>query len=154
MGLLGPVTVTAMQGFHYTVLAGDGQHTWLADESPLSGGEGCGPSPTDLLLSALGSCTAITVRMYAERKQWPLEGISVELNHETVRIVECADFSDEERSAAGPDDRADVIRYDIILTGDLDHDQRQRLLAIAERCPVRKLLSNPPKLLARVGRSA
>ncbi len=149
-----PVTVMSMPGFHYTVLIGDGQHTWLADESPEFGGEGCGPSPTDTLLAALGSSTAITLRMYAERKDWPLTNVSVELTKETVLVADCDECSQAERAAARPDDSIDLIRYQITLGGNLDPDQKARLLEMAERSPVRRLLTTPPKLIARIANPA
>ncbi len=96
----------------YRVTLGDDSHQWLSDVPAALGGADSGPSPHEILLSALGACTAITVAMYAQRKEWPLEGIDVQLN-----IV-------EERTKPEPFTH---IRRDIRLAGDLDAEQRQRL---------------------------
>lgn len=105
---------------------GDDSHQWLSDVPAALGGGDSGPSPHEILLSALGACTAITVAMYAQRKEWPLEGIDVQLN-----IV-------EERTKPEPFTH---IRRDIRLAGDLDAEQRQRLLEIANACPIHRVLS-------------
>lgn len=108
----------------FQVRLGDGRHVWLADEPVESGGGGTGPGPSTLLLSALGACTAMTVRMYAGRKGWPLEGVEVDLGYG--------------EAAAGT-----AIERRITLRGPLDQEQRARLLDIANRCPVHKILSGP-----------
>jgi putative redox protein len=109
----------------YVVTLSDGTHQWLADE-PLEGGGGNrGPSPHQLVLSGLGACTAITLRMYAERKRWPLAGVTVELQ-----------FNPEGPPAGGGSE----IRRRITLRGDLTDEQRERLLQIANACPVNKTL--------------
>ncbi|HGH4377143.1 TPA: OsmC family protein [Pseudomonas aeruginosa] len=110
----------------YRVTLGDDSHQWLSDVPAALGGADSGPSPHEILLSALGACTAITVAMYAQRKEWPLEGIDVQLN-----IV-------EERTKPEPFTH---IRRDIRLAGDLDAEQRQRLLEIANACPIHRVLS-------------
>jgi putative redox protein len=111
-------------GVAYTVTLQDGTHEWLADEPAAIGGADAGPTPTQLLLSSLGACTAITLKMYAQRKQWLLEAVDVALGFE--------------RSAEGP-----RITRRIELRGSLDTAQRERLLQIANACPVHKLLSAP-----------
>lgn len=107
----------------YTAQLVVGQHHGVADEPIGIGGGDTGPAPDEILLSALGACTAITLRMYAERKQWPLEGVEVEL-----------DFDEAAK------DRT-VIRRTVHLTGALDESQRARLLQIANACPVHKILT-------------
>lgn len=99
-------------------------HDLVADEPLEAGGADLGPPPFALLLAALGSCTAMTLRMYADLKQWPLERVRVELRHQQ-----------------GPDGL--VIDRRIALAGDLDDDQRARLLQIANRCPLHRALSGP-----------
>jgi putative redox protein len=111
-------------GPNYRVSLEDGHHTWLGDEPVSAGGGDSGPTPFALLLSSLGACTAITVKMYAERKGWPLEHIDVKLS-----LATSADGS--------------TINRDVSLHGPLDEAQRERLLQIANACPVHKILSRP-----------
>ena len=108
-------------------------HGWVADEPVRLGGEDLGPSPYEHLLAALGACTAITLRMYADRKQWPLDGVDVRLHHAKRHAKDLADCDECDR-------RADVIDRAIELRGDLDLEQRARLMEIADRCPVHRTL--------------
>ncbi len=109
-----------------------GPHVLLADEpEPL--GRDTGPSPYDLLLAGLGACTSMTVRMYAERKGWALDRVEVRLTHSRIHAADCEDC--ETRS--GHLDRIDRV---VALSGDLDAEQRHRLLEIADRCPVHRTL--------------
>lgn len=107
----------------YTVSIHDGQHTWSGDTQPANGGADAGPDPESQVLGALGACTAITVSMVAARKQWPLTAVHVHLHY-------------TQRGAAGT-----VITREIVLDGALDEDQRTRLLEVAEKCPIHRLLT-------------
>ena len=110
-------------------------HVLTADEPPDAGGEGLGPNPYELLLAALGACTSMTMRMYADRKGLPLTAITVELAHSRVHANDCAECETRE----GYVDRIDKR---VTLSGDLTQAQRARLLEIADRCPVQRTLSN------------
>ena len=110
-----------------------GRHRLLADEPVALGGNDAGPSPYDLLLAGLGACTSMTLRMYANQKQWPLEAIEVRLTHDKIHAADCAECETREG-------RIDRIEREIRITGALDGTQRQRLLEIANRCPVHRTL--------------
>ena len=97
-------------------------HRLRADEEKDKGGEGTGPAPHELLLAALGSCTAMTLKVYAERKGWPLRNVQVAVNGSTI-------------------DGGFVITRELTLHGEIDPEQRQRLIEIADKCPVHKTLS-------------
>ena len=115
------VDVTTKQGkFQQTILIG--AHTLTGDEAKESGGEDAGPAPHELLLAALGTCTSMTVKMYADRKGWPLQRVHVHVSMEKYET-------------------GTVLKRKIELTGDLDAEQRARLLEIAGKCPVHKTLS-------------
>jgi uncharacterized OsmC-like protein len=114
----------------------DGGHTWIADEPVAGGGDNAGPTPYDLLLAALGTCTSMTLLMYARRKGWPLESVEVALSHSRSHAKDCADC--EKRPAA-----ITTISRSIELHGPLDDMQRTRLREIARKCPVHKTLSGP-----------
>jgi putative redox protein len=133
-GPQGQVTVNGGgvgEGFAQEVVARD--HRLRADEPVHLGGTDTGPTPYDLLLAALGTCTSMTLRMYAERKKWPLAGVRVSLSHSRVHAEDCADCE-------GEGSRIDRIERVIRVLGDLDEEQCRRLLEIADRCPVHKTL--------------
>jgi putative redox protein len=110
-----------------------GRHRLLADEPVSFGGLNGGPAPYDLLLAALGACTAMTMRMYAERKGLPLEHVSVSLRHEKIHAADCAECENKEG-------KVDWIEREIEIEGPLDAAQRASLLAIADKCPVHRTL--------------
>jgi putative redox protein len=120
-------------GFAQDVSAGG--HRFVSDEPESAGGTDRGPSPYDLLLAALGSCTSMTIAMYARRKHWPLERVSVRLRHSRVHAEDCAACDESEAKLT-------VIERDIDLVGALDDDKRARLLEIANRCPVHRTLTS------------
>jgi len=113
----------------------DGRHVLHADEPKAAGGGDAGPGPYELLLMALGSCTAITVRMYAARKKWPLDQVIVNLSQEQVHAEDCVNCETSETMIHR-------MRKTIELIGPLDETQRARLLEIAERCPVHRTLTS------------
>jgi uncharacterized OsmC-like protein/pimeloyl-ACP methyl ester carboxylesterase len=127
------VTETREGKFQQSIVVGP--HRMLADEPVAVGGLDSGPNPYDLLLAGLGACTAMTVRLYAERKQLPLERVSVDLEHGKVHAKDCADCETKE----GMIDR---IERTIAFAGPLDEAQRQKLLEIADKCPVHRTLKS------------
>jgi putative redox protein len=112
-----------------------GPHHFLADEPVAAGGMDTGPSPYDLLISSLGACTAMTLRLYADQKGLPLAGVSVTLRHEKIHAADCAACETKEG-------KIDRIERTIALEGQLDEAQRARLLAIADKCPVHRTLTS------------
>jgi putative redox protein len=138
----GEVLATVLDHKFLTGLHSDSHHL-LADEPTDSGGSNLGPSPYDLLLMALGACTSMTLRMYAEHKQLPLEDVQVRLNHERIHAEDCEECEDREG-------RVDRLTRHISLEGDLSEEQRHRLLEIAERCPVHRTLENHPVIASHL----
>ncbi len=122
----------------FTSQVNTGEHIFIADEPTALGGDDLGPTPYDLLLSSLGTCTAMTLRMYANRKEWPLDGVEVVLNH---------------RKEADPENskqKIDVIERSIKIKGVQDEDKVKRLLQIADKCPVHKTLSSQNKIVTHL----
>jgi putative redox protein len=119
-----------------------GHHLFPADEPVDSGGLDAGPDPYELLLAALGACVSITVRMYAERKQWPLESVQVRLTYARVHAEDCAACDGEPRLI-------DAIDVEVSVVGDLSGDQRRRLIEIAGRCPVHRTLTSSIQISTR-----
>jgi uncharacterized OsmC-like protein len=112
-----------------------GRHHLIADEPQDAGGLGSGPGPYDFLLAALGACTSMTLRLYADHKQLPLKRVRVRLRHSRVYANDCAECETKE----GMLDRIERV---ITLEGDLDAAQRKRLLEIADKCPVHRTLTS------------
>lgn len=117
----------------------DGRHRLLADEPVAAGGNDRGPGPYELLLMSLGACTTMTLRLYADRKRWPLQRVSVELRHHKIHAEDCADCETKH----GMLDRIERV---IALEGALDAAQRQRLMEIADMCPVHRTLTSEIKI--------
>jgi putative redox protein len=129
----GVVTVAETREGKFTQAITVGKHRLRADEPASAGGTDTGPSPYDLLLAALGACTAMTIRMYADLKQLPLDKVTVRLRHEKVHAQDCAECETREG-------KIDRIEREIELAGGLDEAQRARLLEIANKCPVHRTL--------------
>lgn len=119
-----------------------GAHKLQADEPTDAGGMDAGPSPYEFLLTALGTCTCITVRMYAQRKRWPLEAVRVTLTHAKAHAEDCVACESEVRIM-------DNVEVEISLTGNLSEEQRATLLQIAGRCPVHRTLTSTMRIQTR-----
>ncbi len=132
-----PVTVRSRGEFRSAVEAGP--HRFVIDEPVEAGGNGEGPTPYDLLASALGGCTSMTLHYYAKREKLPLDGVDVTVSHDRQYAKDCADCV----SQAGFIHR---FKVEIRLHGDLTPEQREHLLTIANRCPVKKTLSSEIKI--------
>jgi len=126
----------------YTQTARVGPHTLTLDEPVALGGGDLGPGPYDLLLMGLGACTAMTLRMYAERKGLPLQRVRVRLTHRRIHVADCADCESLEGQIA-------EISRDIELEGPLTPEERARLIEIANRCPVHRTLTSEIKIRTR-----
>jgi putative redox protein len=138
----GVVTVreTRQGRFQQEIIAG--AHRFLADEPAEVGGADSGPNPYDFLLAALGACTAMTLRLYAERKALPLERVTVRLRHAKIHAADCAICESKEGMV-------DRIEREIAIEGALDPDQRARLLEIADKCPIHRTLTSEIDIATR-----
>ncbi len=121
------------RGFSQEIVIGP--HALVADEPTDAGGTDEGPTPYDLLLAALGSCTSITVAMYARRKSWPLEGVTARLRHSRIHATDCAECETTEG-------KIDRIELNVEFAGSLSDEQRSKLLEIAKKCPVHRTLTS------------
>ena len=112
-------------------------HVFTTDEPISAGGEDAGPDPYTLLLAALGSCISMTATLYARRKQWPLEGVTVRLRQNRVHVKDC------DVCAQKPEGYVHRIERSVTFTGPLTDEQRARLQEISHKCPLHKTLSSP-----------
>jgi len=128
------------EGFTQEIVVGP--HRLTADEPKDMGGDDEGPTPYDLLLSALGSCTSITVAMYAQRKGWPLQDVTVRLRHSRIHATDCAECETKEG-------KIDRIELDIEFAGSLSSEQRSTLLEIAKKCPVHRTFTSETNIKIR-----
>jgi putative redox protein len=126
------VVRTGKTGYRTEIVANG--HSVIADEPIGVGGSDTGPTPYDYLVASLGACTSMTLRMYADRKKWPLDAIVVRLKHQKIHASDC------DNCEAKGDGKMDYIEREIELNGPLDPQQRKRLLEIADRCPVHRTL--------------
>lgn len=127
-------TITLRDGMKTTIQSGN--HIYHADEPIDDGGTDTAPSPTQMLMGALGSCMAMTVKMYAERKGWDLQGVDVALDYERFKASEYGAYDGDALFVH-------EIREAMTFHGDLDEKQKDRLLEIAGKCPVRRVISLP-----------
>lgn len=120
-----------------------GRHQLVGDEPTKLGGEDAGPNPYDYLLAALGSCTSMTLSLYARKRGWPLEAVRVRLRHAKIHAEDC----EQCETKTGMVDR---IEREITLIGTLDEAQRASLLSVADRCPVHKTLKSEIAIVSRL----
>ncbi|MEL6963501.1 MAG: bifunctional alpha/beta hydrolase/OsmC family protein [Pseudomonadota bacterium] len=138
-GMPGEVVVAESGEGKFTQLVRAGSHHLVADEPKSFGGDDRGAGPYDYLLAGLGACTSMTVRMYADRKGWPVERMIIGLSHAKVHAEDCADCETQ-------GGKIDEIVRTIQIDGDLDEEQRARLLEIADKCPVHRTLTHEVKI--------
>lgn len=131
----GSQVMARLTGESYITEIQSGKHSFLADEPKSAGGDDMGPSPYDIVTAGLGACTSMTLRMYANRKKWDLREVRVHLDHSKKHMEDCATCDESD------DSKIDKFNRVIELDGDLDADQRNRLLEIANKCPVHRTLT-------------
>lgn len=136
------VVARSLRNLQVEIVAGS--HMLLADEPPSNGGEDTGPNPYDLLLASLAACKIITVQMYAQRKRWPVETVTLRADYRRVAAELCADCT------SPPGTKVGIIECEIHFTGDLDEAQIARLVEIADRCPVHRTLTSETKIYTRL----
>ncbi|MCB8944969.1 MAG: OsmC family protein [Ardenticatenaceae bacterium] len=136
------VTARSLQNLQVEIL--NGNHLILADETINDGGDDAGPSPYALLLASLAACKVITVHLYARRKKWPVETVTMRLSHEKIYARDCEDCTSE------PNAKIDLIESEISFEGNLDDDQKARLAEIADRCPVHRTLTSETKIRTKL----
>lgn len=134
------VQETRRSKFQQTVTVGP--HRLIADEPIAAGGDDTGPGPYDYLLAALGACTSMTMRLYADRKSLPLDRVTVMLRHSKIHAEDCADCE----TKVG---LLDQIEREIAMDGPLDTEQRQKLMEIADKCPVHRTLTSEIRIVTR-----
>lgn len=125
---------------NYRTVMHAGRHELISDEPQTAGGEDKGPDPYDYLLMSLGSCSVITIKMYADRKKWQLDEVFIELKHHRVD-------SEKSESDSKRKSKKDIIEKEIILKGDLSEEQIKRLIEISEKCPVHRTLKGEIDIL-------
>jgi putative redox protein len=130
------VIVTSLSNLKNEVRYGN-NHTFITDEPIEAGGEDAGADPYTLLLAALGSCISMTTRLYAKRKGWPLERVTVRLRQERLHAVDCQECTDAKEGYIHR------IQRSVSFEGDLSEEQRARLQEIAHKCPVHKTFTSP-----------
>ena len=121
-----------------------GEHRLIIDEPQEFGGDGRGPNPYDLLLAALGGCTAMTIVSYAKRKGIPLDGVQIRLWQEKIYASDCEECVTKEG-------RLDRITREVYLQGNLTEDQKSLLLEVAKRCPVHRTLTSENQVIDKAG---
>jgi uncharacterized OsmC-like protein/fermentation-respiration switch protein FrsA (DUF1100 family) len=136
------VVVRETRDSKFQQIISTGPHRLLADEPVAAGGEDTGPGPYDLLLASLGACTSMTMRMYADRKSLPLERVTVTLKHQKIHAEDCAECE----TKAGMLDQIDRV---IAMEGTLDAEQREKLMEIADKCPVHRTLTSEIRILTK-----
>lgn len=119
------------------------EHALIADEPIDAGGSDLGPSPYELLSASLGACTGMTLRMYADHKKWPLREVRVHLQHQKIHSKDCEACEDDAK-------KIDQIERVIELEGDLSRKQKERLIEIANKCPVHKTLHTPTEVVTKL----
>ncbi len=128
-----------------------GRHRFLSDEPESVGGFDAGPGPYDFLAAALGACTSMTMRMYADRKQLPLDRVTVEVSHDKVHADDAATDTADGGASPPKGGKIDQFTRTLRVEGDLDDDQRASLLRIADRCPVHRTLEQASRIVTELG---